>query len=155
MGTVKVFRNCYLLRDHEIVNEDLWVKDGTIIDPEKLFFDELRNFDEEIDCKGCLIAPGFIDWQINGGFGVDFTFDIKDQATAEECLGKVGKGLLSHGRFCRCPRFCIQVTRINFRISLTLICSDRCHFLLSNHGDISERNLCQSLALAGSQSWRT
>ena len=35
--------------------------------------------------------------QINGAFGVDFTRDVKDAKTAEECLRKVGVGLLSHG----------------------------------------------------------
>ena len=39
----------------------------------------------------------FFHVQINGAFGVDFTRDIKDAKTAEECLRKVGVGLLSHG----------------------------------------------------------
>ena len=36
--------------------------------------------------------------QINGAFGVDFSTDVKDAKTAEECLRKVGVGLLSHGK---------------------------------------------------------
>ena len=52
----------------------------------------------EIDCAGRLVAPGLIDLQINGGFGVDFSFDIKDEFTAKECLHKVGYGLLKHGK---------------------------------------------------------
>lgn len=46
--------------------EDLWVREGTILDPEKLFFDEKGYADETVDCKGCIVAPGFIDVQING-----------------------------------------------------------------------------------------
>lgn len=34
------FKNCRILRDHKIIKEDLWVRGGTIIDPEKVFFDE-------------------------------------------------------------------------------------------------------------------
>ena len=37
--------------------------------------------------------------KINGAFGVDFTRDITDAKTAEECLRKVGVGLLSHGEW--------------------------------------------------------
>ena len=98
MSQLKVFRNCYVLREHAIKKEDLWVQGGLIINPEPLFWDERRKFDTEIDCRGALIAPGLIDLQINGGYGVDFTYDIRDEASAKECLGKVGKALLTHGK---------------------------------------------------------
>lgn len=60
------FVNCYLLRRHQIVRDDLWIRNGRIIDPEKVFFDEKRVAKERIDCSGALICPGFIDIQING-----------------------------------------------------------------------------------------
>jgi N-acetylglucosamine-6-phosphate deacetylase len=60
------FRNCQILRDHAIITEDFWVRDGKIVDPEKVFFDEKISADVQIDCKGALIAPGFLDLQING-----------------------------------------------------------------------------------------
>lgn len=68
-----------------------------MIDPAQLFFERGRNFDEEVDCGGALVAPGLIDLQINGGFQVDFTYDVKDGATADRCLGVVGRGILEHG----------------------------------------------------------
>lgn len=34
------FINCRILRDHKIIKDDLWVRQGKIIDPEKVFFDE-------------------------------------------------------------------------------------------------------------------
>ena len=46
MPEVCVFRNCYLLRDHEIRREDLWIQGGKVIDPEPLFFERGRNFDK-------------------------------------------------------------------------------------------------------------
>jgi N-acetylglucosamine-6-phosphate deacetylase len=60
------FKNCQILRDHAIITEDFWVRNGKIVDPEKVFFDEKISADVQIDCKGALIAPGFIDLQING-----------------------------------------------------------------------------------------
>lgn len=36
------FKNCRILRAHKIIKEDLWVRGGKIIDPEKVFFDEKK-----------------------------------------------------------------------------------------------------------------
>ena len=60
------FRNCRILRNGNITKEDLWVRNGKIIDPEKIFYDEKIMADDVIDCGGCIISPGFIDVQING-----------------------------------------------------------------------------------------
>ena len=60
------FVNCKILRDHEIITEDLWVRSGKIVNPEKVFFDEKVEASKKIDCQGCIIAPGFIELQING-----------------------------------------------------------------------------------------
>lgn len=46
--------------------EDLWVREGKILNPEKLFFDEEGYADHQVDCEGKILAPGFIDVQING-----------------------------------------------------------------------------------------
>lgn len=42
------------------------MREGRILDPEKLFFDEQGYADEQVDCEGSIVAPGFIDIQING-----------------------------------------------------------------------------------------
>ncbi len=94
---IAVFRNATLLRHHELRVEDLWVRNGVIINPEPLFFDEQRSWDVQVDCGGALLAPGLIDLQINGAFGVDFTADIKGADSAKAALDVVSKGLLSHG----------------------------------------------------------
>lgn len=49
---------------------DVWVRGGTIIDPMKLFYEERKAADLIVDCKGLILAPGFIDIQINGVLGV-------------------------------------------------------------------------------------
>ena len=96
---IKKFTNCFILRDNDIIKEDLWVRGGKIINPEPLFFDEKIGPSEVIDCGGALIAPGFIDLQINGGFGVDFSTDMKDEQSVHDCIRKVARRLLAHGKF--------------------------------------------------------
>uniref|UniRef100_A0A3P8VRX8 N-acetylglucosamine-6-phosphate deacetylase n=1 Tax=Cynoglossus semilaevis TaxID=244447 RepID=A0A3P8VRX8_CYNSE len=94
------FVNCRILRDHKLQREDLWVREGRILDPEKLFFDEQGYADEQVDCEGQILAPGFIDVQINGGFGVDFSQDSQDVAAG---VSFVAKNILEHGVTSFCP----------------------------------------------------
>nr|CAG4650160.1 EOG090X06GX [Sida crystallina] len=99
-GHVIQFRNCSILRNGKIIREDLWTRGGKIINPEPIFFDEKNYADIQIDCEGALIAPGFIDVQINGGFGVDFS---QDGETIDEGLKTVAKGILAYGTTSFCP----------------------------------------------------
>jgi len=66
-----------VLRDHKLVEDDLWIRDGVVIDPMRRFWEAhtTKEFvaDEVIDGGGSIVAPGFLDLQINGGFGVDFS----------------------------------------------------------------------------------
>ncbi|XP_070554252.1 N-acetylglucosamine-6-phosphate deacetylase-like [Ptychodera flava] len=94
------FVNCRILYKHEIIKEDLWVRDGKILNPRKLFWEEKGYADVKIDCHGRIIAPGFIDVQINGGLGVDFSSDPEN---LEEGLKKVAKGILKYGVTSFCP----------------------------------------------------
>ncbi|CAH0560663.1 unnamed protein product [Brassicogethes aeneus] len=97
-GQLIQFVNCKILRDHKFILDDFWVRDGKIVDPEKVFFDEKIKADKQVDCHGNLIVPGFIDLQINGGFGYDFsTGDTK------KALDVVSKGILAHGVTSFCP----------------------------------------------------
>ena len=49
-----------------MIAEDLWIRNGRICNPEKIFFSEKIQADIKIDCRNLIIAPGFIDVQING-----------------------------------------------------------------------------------------
>ena len=64
------FKNCTILQDHKLVREDFWVRNGQILNPEKLFFEERSHADVQVDCGGNIIAPGYIDVQINGEHGL-------------------------------------------------------------------------------------
>lgn len=100
MGVLKQFHNCQILRNGQILKEDLWVRNGKVIDPEKIFYDEKIEPDFEIDCRGALISPGYIDLQVNGGFGIDFSHNIDN---VEEGVSIVAKKLLEHGVTSFCP----------------------------------------------------
>ncbi|XP_010863352.1 N-acetylglucosamine-6-phosphate deacetylase [Esox lucius] len=88
------FVNCRILREHKLQREDLWVREGKILDPEKLFFDEKGSADQRVDCEGLIIAPGFIDVQINGGYGIDFSQATDDVRGG---IALVAKKILEHG----------------------------------------------------------
>uniref|UniRef100_A0A8D0RSU7 N-acetylglucosamine-6-phosphate deacetylase n=1 Tax=Sus scrofa TaxID=9823 RepID=A0A8D0RSU7_PIG len=94
------FTNCRILRGGALLREDLWVRGGRVLDPEKLFFEERRVADEQRDCGGCILAPGFIDVQINGGFGVDFSQATEDVGSG---VALVARRILSHGVTSFCP----------------------------------------------------
>ncbi|XP_043927133.1 N-acetylglucosamine-6-phosphate deacetylase isoform X2 [Protopterus annectens] len=94
------FKNCHILKDHKLQREDLWIRQGKILNPEKLFFDEKGFADVQVDCQGTILAPGFIDVQINGGYGVDFSI-MTDEVSSGILL--VAKKLLSHGVTSFCP----------------------------------------------------
>lgn len=75
--------NGKIIREGQIRNEDVWVQEGKIIPP-------AYKPDQVYDLQGHYLAPGYIDLQINGGFGVDFTTNLAD-------VGKTAKELLKHG----------------------------------------------------------
>ena len=60
------FVNCKLLRNHSFSGDKFLVSGGKIIDPAKVFFEEKKKADFIIDLKGHIVAPGYIDIQING-----------------------------------------------------------------------------------------
>ncbi|XP_030649529.1 N-acetylglucosamine-6-phosphate deacetylase [Chanos chanos] len=94
------FVNCRILKDHRLQREDLWVREGRILDPEKLFFDEKGSADYRVDCADRIIAPGFIDVQINGGYGIDFS---QASSNIRGGVALVAKKILEHGVTSFCP----------------------------------------------------
>ena len=69
------FTNCRLLIDDQFVWQDLYVSraSGCILHHQKEFFDHHAAPAETYDLGGRILSPGFIDVQINGGYGFDFS----------------------------------------------------------------------------------
>jgi N-acetylglucosamine-6-phosphate deacetylase len=66
MQEIICYSHAQIVRGNDLVEEELFVQDGYIIAPQS-------PVSRNIDLSGHIIAPGFIDLQINGGFGIDFT----------------------------------------------------------------------------------
>lgn len=77
------YRGAKLVRNHALIQEDLWVVNGKIAPPQP-------KADKIHSVEGKIIAPGYIDLQINGAFGVDFATDFSP-------LEPIVKGLRQQG----------------------------------------------------------
>ena len=62
------FKNVKLIKNGHLFVDDLWIHDDIIINPEPLFFEQRKEADIVVDCKQAIIAPGYIDLQINGKY---------------------------------------------------------------------------------------
>jgi N-acetylglucosamine-6-phosphate deacetylase len=80
-----LFFNGKILIGQKIVEKDLWISNGIIVSSQQYA-------DTKVDLNGMLVAPGFIDLQINGGFGYDFSSNV-DCNSAQ----MVAKQLPKHG----------------------------------------------------------
>lgn len=98
MAIITRLTNVRLVRDQQLESGDLWIQNGKFIDaPARC---ELIHFDyQTVDGNGNIVAPGFIDLQVNGGFGVDFS----DEKVTLRDLQHVGRCLLRHGATSFCP----------------------------------------------------
>ncbi|TFK44908.1 Metallo-dependent hydrolase [Crucibulum laeve] len=70
------FTNCLLPQeDGSLVNKDLWMDErrGVILNAQKTFFLRKERPDRIIDLGGNILSPGFLDIQLNGAYGFDFS----------------------------------------------------------------------------------
>lgn len=87
---------------------ELWIQNGKIVDPETRFWNrESSAADRRIDCLGMIIAPGFIDIQLQKACDVDFTSLGEEGAEAETAAGRavqrVRETLPEYGVTSFCP----------------------------------------------------
>lgn len=69
-----------------------------------------------IDCTGLLISPGFIDIQINGAFGIDFSSVPEDVTQFAKDVDKVARGLLKFGVTSFCPTLITSPSDVYARV---------------------------------------
>ena len=95
MGLVR-FANGRVVRGDVLVRGDVWSLDGVVVCPEALYWraassDALAH--DVVDCEGCIVAPGLVDIQTNGCFGVDFA----SPRVEERDVRRAAAAVLRHG----------------------------------------------------------
>ncbi|TRM69116.1 carbohydrate esterase family 9 protein [Schizophyllum amplum] len=94
------FTNCLLpLEDGSIVERDLWIDErrGVIVDAQKTFFLRKERPAKVIDLEGNILSPGFMDIQINGAYGFDFSVYEGDDQVYSDGLRTVAEKIVETG----------------------------------------------------------
>ncbi|KAF2236703.1 carbohydrate esterase family 9 protein [Viridothelium virens] len=101
------FVNCRLIKGNELVNEDLWIssKTGKIIQSQIAFYQHQVIPDEIIDLGGRILAPGFIDVQLNGFAGFSFSVVPGDITEYVKGFRRVNRSLIESGVTSYLPTF--------------------------------------------------
>jgi N-acetylglucosamine-6-phosphate deacetylase len=93
------FTGGYLVKGDKLIEADLWISSitGKILHSQEVFYEYHVVPDQVIDLKGKILAPGFIDVQLNGAFGFDFSTVPEDMATYQKGLTQLNKQLIQTG----------------------------------------------------------
>ncbi len=91
--------NCRLLVGDSLARQDLWISSSTgkVIKSQAAFYDEFLVPDETIDLGGRIVSPGFIDCQLNGAFGFNFSTLFDDMSQYGKKLRDLNRKLVRTG----------------------------------------------------------
>lgn len=113
------FINGRIVRGASLVKDDLWVnaESGKVAEGPSVGVSS-ENIDV-VDVAGKIIAPGFIDVQINGAFGFDFSGIDPDAELSvfEEGLRRTNKHLIQTGTTSYCPTMTSQFATTYHKVS--------------------------------------
>lgn len=94
------FTNCLLVKGDKLVKEDLWIssQSGKILNDQEVFYGQRVAPERIIDLHGKILSPGFIDVQLNGAYGFDFSV-IPEEGTTAYAKGvrKINENLIKTG----------------------------------------------------------
>ena len=97
---VTKFTNCLQIKGNDLVREDLWVSSisGKILNGQELLFEYRAAPDHIVDLGGRILSPGFIETQLNGAYGFDFSV-IPDEGAAAygKSVLRVNRKLIATG----------------------------------------------------------
>ncbi|KAK5188935.1 N-acetyl-glucosamine-6-phosphate deacetylase, partial [Cryomyces antarcticus] len=93
------FTNCRLVRGDSLVYQDLWISavTGKILRSQEAFYEHQAVPDRVLDLGNRIISPGFIDVQLNGAFGFDFSVVTDNVTTYAKGLKRLNRSLVKTG----------------------------------------------------------
>lgn len=93
------FTNCRLPLNGHLVEQDLWVDSATgkILQDQQAFYEFQLCPDQTVDLGGRILAPGFIDVQLNGARGFDFSVPQPTKEEYDAGFRKVNLALVRTG----------------------------------------------------------
>ncbi|KAA8897426.1 hypothetical protein FN846DRAFT_963785 [Sphaerosporella brunnea] len=93
------FANCRLAIANQLVPCDIYFSSitGRIVDHQRFFFEQRPQTAIVHDLGGRIVAPGFIECQINGGYGFDFSLPTDKPNDYRDGVAKLNKELIKTG----------------------------------------------------------
>lgn len=90
---------CRIIKGDKLVEEDLWLSSvtGRILRSQEVFHEHQASPDEVIDLGNKIVCPGFIDVQLNGAFGFDFSQMPQDSTSYCKGVQELNKQLIATG----------------------------------------------------------
>lgn len=104
--------------------DDLWFSSvaGKVLHSQEVFYEHQLVPDEVIDLGGRIVAPGFIDVQLNGGFGFDFSVVPEDISQYAKGVRRVNKSLIRTGVTSYLPTLTSQDKNVYHKVSSIPAC---------------------------------
>ncbi|KAF9464983.1 Metallo-dependent hydrolase [Collybia nuda] len=93
------FTNCLLPQeDGSLLAKDLWIDEqrGIILDAQRTFYLRKERPTRTFDLDGNILSPGFIDLQLNGAYGFDFSV-YEDDESYRQGMKLVAEGIVETG----------------------------------------------------------
>ncbi|KAM5469100.1 N-acetyl-glucosamine-6-phosphate deacetylase [Microsporum audouinii] len=96
---VTKFTNCRIPSGQKLIEQDIWVDSvsGKILQAQHAFYEDKVCPDQVVDLGGRILAPGFIDVQINGANGFDFSVPQPTKKMFDEGLREAAQALVKMG----------------------------------------------------------
>ncbi|EWC44983.1 hypothetical protein DRE_01042 [Drechslerella stenobrocha 248] len=116
--TIVRLTNCKIPIDNRLVAGSLLVNSttGLIISPREAFYDSRLTTGSIVDLGGRVLVPGFIDVQINGAYGFDFSDASKTEQGYAKSLQDVNRRLVNTGVTSYLPTITSQKNHVYHKV---------------------------------------
>lgn len=121
-GVIK-FTNCLKVKGNDLVNEDLWVSSSTgkILNGQEILYEHRTAPEQIVDLGGRILSPGFIDTQLNGAYGFDFSVIPEDGTTSYgKGVHRVNRSLVATGVTSYLPTLTSQRPEVYQKVVISL-----------------------------------